>query len=173
MQVYWQIAYKCAALWKVFGKFSFLFTFSFTGWEREENPFFSRHKFSYFISFPYWVLPGSAFFSFLPFCSLCITGVLEKFSINTLTVAFERTFFIFLHPRRRRLKLHYQYRMRGLTDFARTAPIGKKNYWKFSIGWRLLSHRFVYFSRRSQSLFRFLCLDQSFSVRFLPISILR
>lgn len=105
-------------------------------------------------------------FSHLFFPSL---GVLEKFSINTLTafpitlffrrfrlppIAREKPYFSLSYPRSSSCITNI-YRMRGLTDFARTIPIGKKIIGNF----RLVDAFFPSASTASlsQSSFGFLC----------------
>jgi hypothetical protein len=117
LHVYWQIAYTPKRQnEKRFGKFSFLLHSLVEMLLKKREKIFSpsHTNFPYFI--PFFRI-GKSFFLFLLL-------VLEKFSINTLTIlsvvlcfSLEKTF----------LALPI-YRMRGLTDFARTSPLrlGKK-----------------------------------------------
>lgn len=165
MHVYWQIAYKCA----VEASAKFTRRFSFFMLERgktQKIAFLSSSQISYFIPFP--IL--SFFLSFLLFYCWCVGEVFDQYSHSFFSYFLrrEKIVFSFILVLEKSLCLHYQYRMRGLTDFVKPLRLGKKLLEIFD--WLTPFSR----SLRSQSLVRlFRCVDQSFSVRFLPISILR
>lgn len=130
------------------GNFSFRFSrFSFhCRSEERSSPFLSSHEIAFatfsfsFPFFPYWVRLDFPFSSFITWrSSWCWSSFRSILSQHFLSFSRRDSFFLpsTSYPCSPKAAFTDLYRMRGLTDFARTAPIGKKSYWKFPIGWRL------------------------------------
>lgn len=154
VHLYWQIAYKCALRenFLLFYEFSFLVRCFFWFEVREENCFSLVTANFLFFLFPFFPILSSARFSFSRALLLDVVLCWSSFRsiLSQLFFSFHIVFHVFFLFERifsfpllilvlLKAALTNLYRMRGLTDFARTIPIGnwKKSYWKISIGWRL------------------------------------
>lgn len=146
--------------------------------EERSSPFLSSHKIAFAtfsFSIPIFPILSSTRFSLLELYYLPFELVLEQFSINTLTTfSFiwpERSVFLFpsmSYPCSPKAAFADLYRMRGLTDFARTAPIGNGKKLLEIFDWLtpfFLPSASSIPQTLSQSVFAFL-LDQSFRFDF-------
>lgn len=103
---------------KIFSLAKSDFPFSYL---REES-LFSRHKFPILFLFPYWVFFLSALL--LLVCWRSFRSILSQLFFYFLRR--EKFVFSFILVLEKSLLVHYRYRMRGLTDFARPLRLGKK-----------------------------------------------